>query len=224
MYSLILSRSKTRQSANMSSIALRPPLFLSLEGLDGSGKTTQIDRVVDLCERHNPRGVVVTREPGGTEVGERIRHILLEHASLHAQTELLLIFAARIQHVKAVIAPALAVGKTVVCDRYLDATYAYQGYGRGLEISLIDALTHLFDIPLPDITLYFDVPVAVALARRAGRTADRIEAEGGEFFERVRQGYHKRAQDEPKRFLVIPAAASLAAVGTAVEAALAGRL
>ncbi len=165
----------------------------------------------------------MTREPGGTEVGERIRHILLEHASLHAQTELLLMFAARVQHVKTVIVPALALGKTVVCDRYLDATYAYQGYGRGLDISLIDALTRLFDIPPPDLTLYFDVPVALALARRAGRAADRIEAEGEAFFERVRTGYHRRAQDEPGRFAVIPAEGSMTEVGKAVETALAGR-
>ncbi|AWP23427.1 dTMP kinase [Acidiferrobacter sp. SPIII_3] len=207
----------------MRSTAPRRPLFLSLEGLDGSGKTTQIDRVADFCEHHNAEGVVVTREPGGTEVGERIRHILLEHASLHAQTELLLVFAARIQHVKAVIAPALALGKTVVCDRYLDATYAYQGYGRGLDISLIDAMTRLLDIPLPDLTFYFDVPVPVALARRAGRAADRIEAEGEEFFGRVREGYRRRAQDDPGRFVVIPATGSLTEVGEAVDAALAGR-
>lgn len=207
----------------MKSTPPRRPLFLSLEGLDGSGKTTQIDRVADFCRHHNARGVVVTREPGGTEVGERIRHILLEHASLHAQTELLLMFAARVQHVKTVIAPALALGKTVVCDRYLDATYAYQGYGRGLDISLIDALTRLLDIPPPDLTLYFDVPVPVALARRAGRAADRIEAEGEEFFERVRAGYRRRARDEPARFAVIPAEGSMTEVGQAVETTLAGR-
>ncbi len=167
--------------------------------------------------------MVVTREPGGTDVGERIRDLLLAHASLHAQTELLLIFAARIQHVRTVIAPALALGKTVVCDRYLDATYAYQGYGRRLETSLIDALTRLLDIPLPDLTLLFDVPAAVAMKRRAGRTADRIEAEDETFFDRVREGYRQRAQGDPERFLVIPASGSVADVGQAVDAALAAR-
>ncbi len=177
---------------------------------------------MDICRRQNPQGVVVTREPGGTEVGERIRDILLKQVFLHAQTELLLLFAARVQHIKAVIEPALALGKTVVCDRYQDATYAYQGYGRGLEIPLIDALTRLLAIPSPDLTLYFDVPVDVALARRAGRAADRIEAEGEEFFKRVRDGYRFRAHSEPERFVVIPAAGSLAEVGEAVDAALAG--
>ncbi len=200
------------------------PRFISLEGLDGSGKTTQIDRIVDFCEQRNPRGVVVTREPGGTEVGERIRHILLEHGSLHPQTELLLLFAARVQHIKAVVAPALALGKTVVCDRYLDATYAYQGHGRGLGAPLIDGLSELLAVPPPDLTLFFDVPVSVALGRRAGRSADRIEAEGEAFFERVREGYQTRVRAQPERFVVISAAKSLAEVALAVDAALAARL
>ncbi len=207
----------------MKSTAPHGPLLVSLEGLDGSGKTTQIDRIVEFYEQRNPRGVVVTREPGGTEVGERIRHIVLEHASLDPRTELLLLFAARVQHIKAVIAPALALGKTVVCDRYLDATYAYQGYGRGLGAPLIDGLSDLLAIPPPDLTLFFDVPVRVALARRAGRTPDRIEAEGEAFFERVREGYQARARAEPERFVVIPAAGSLADVAQAVDAALAAR-
>lgn len=205
----------------MKSTAPDGPLLVSLEGLDGSGKTTQIDRIVEFYEQRNPRGVVVTREPGGTEVGERIRHIVLEHASLDPQTELLLLFAARVQHIKAVIAPALALGKTVVCDRYLDATYAYQGYGRGLGAPLIDRLSDLLAIPSPDLTLFFDVPVSVALARRAGRAPDRIEAEGQAFFERVREGYQARARAEPGRFVVIPAAGSLADVAQAVDTALA---
>jgi dTMP kinase len=208
----------------MKSTAPGAPLFVSLEGLDGSGKTTQIVRVADFYEKRNPKGVVVTREPGGTEVGERIRNILLEHGSLHPQTELLLLFAARVQHIKTVVAPALALGKTVVCDRYQDATYAYQGYGRGLGVELIDGLSDLLAVPLPDLTLYFDVPVSVALGRRVGRSADRIEAEGEAFFERVREGYQARVRAQPDRFVVIPAAGSLAEVAQAVDTALMAHL
>lgn len=208
------------KSENMNSMDTRESRFITLEGLDGSGKTAQIDRVVEFCEQRNPRGVVVTREPGGTEFGERVRHILLDHASLEAKTELLLVFASRVQHVKTVIAPALALGKTVVCDRYLDATYAYQGYGRGLPLTLIDDLVRMLSIPLPDLTLFFDVPVSLAAARRQGRAADRIEAEGEVFFARVRAGYEARAREDQRRVLVIEASASLAEVGCAVEAGL----
>lgn len=196
------------------------PCFITLEGLDGCGKTTQIDRVVDFYEQRSPLGVVVTREPGGTEVGERIRHILLDHALIETHSELLLVFAARIQHLKTIIEPALAVGKTVVCDRYLDATYAYQGYGRDLPLSLIDSLVQLLHVRMPDLTLLFDVPVEIALKRRSGRAVDRIEAEGSAFFTRVREGYLRRAKEDSARFTVIPGSGSLVEVGEAVDAAL----
>lgn len=207
----------------MNSTDTSKPRFITLEGLDGSGKTSQIDRVIAFCEARNPNGVVVTREPGGTEFGERIRHILLDHASLETKAELLLVFASRVQHVKTVIAPALALGKTVVCDRYLDATYAYQGYGRGLPLTLIDDFVRILSLPLPDLTLFFDLPVGVAARRRQGRPADRIEAEGEAFFQRVRAGYEARAREDRNRVLVIEASGSVAEVGRAVEAALAGR-
>lgn len=207
----------------MSSMATPKPLFISLEGLDGCGKTTQIDRVAAFCESRNPQGYILTREPGGTEVGERIRHVLLDHASIDAKSELLLIFAARVQHLKTIIEPALALGQTVICDRYVDATYAYQGYGRGLPVSLIDEFVRLLHIPVPDLTLFFDVPVDLAQARRKGRPPDRIEVEGTEFFERVRNGYHARAKREPGRIATIPATGTLAAVGQAVDAVLRAR-
>lgn len=207
----------------MSSMATRKPLFISLEGLDGCGKTSQIDRVADFCRNHNQKGFILTREPGGTEVGERIRHLLLEHASIDARSELLLIFAARVQHLKTIIEPALTLGQTVICDRYLDATYAYQGYGRGLPLSLIDELVRVLCIPLPDLTLFFDVPVKLAAARRKGRPIDRIEAEGTEFFERVRKGYYQLAENDPERVAIIPAHGTLAAVGQAVDAVLKAR-
>ncbi|MHB8252386.1 MAG: dTMP kinase [Acidiferrobacter sp.] len=207
----------------MNSTSTHKPLFITLEGLDGSGKTTQIGGVVRGCERNNPHGVIVTREPGGTELGEHIRRILLDHTAIEAQSELLLLFAARVQHLKTVIKPALAQNKTVICDRYLDATYAYQGYGRGLPRLMIDGLVQLFAIRPPDLTLFFDVPVDVALARRSGRAADRIEAESPEFFGRVREGYLMRAQEDPGRFVVIPALSSPDIVGQAVDAALKAR-
>lgn len=207
----------------MNSTDTRKSRFVTLEGLDGSGKTAQMDRVIEFCEQRNPKGVIVTREPGGTEFGERVRHILLDHASLEAKTELLLVFASRVQHIKTVIAPALALGKTVVCDRYLDATYAYQGYGRGLPLALIDDFVRILSVPLPDLTLFFDVPVSVAAARRSGRPADRIEAESEAFFNRVRAGYEARAREDQKRVLVIEAIGSLTEVGYAVETALTAR-
>lgn len=205
---------------NMNSMATPKPLFITLEGLDGCGKSTQLDRVVSLCKRNHPHEPIVTREPGGTEMGERIRHVLLNHASIEPESELLLVFAARVQHLKTVIEPALALGKTVICDRYLDATYAYQGYGRGLPLPLIDELVRLLAIRSPDLTLFFDVPVDIARARRSGRPTDRIEAESAEFFERVREGYRARAQEDPGRFAVIPAVGPPETVGEAVEAAL----
>jgi len=197
--------------------------FITLEGLDGCGKTAQIDGVVDFCEHHNPRGVVVTREPGGTELGERIRHILLDHGSVDADAELMLLFASRIQHVRTVIAPALARSQTVVCDRYIDATYAYQGYGRGLPLTVIDSLVALFTLPPPHLTLFFDVSVHTAAIRRGERPADRIEAENEGFFERVRKGYLERAKNDPDRIVVIPSHGSLDQVSHAVEAALSAR-
>ncbi len=164
----------------------------------------------------------MTREPGGTELGERIRHILLEHASIEPLSELLLVLAARVQHVHAVIAPALALGQTVVCDRYIDATYAYQGAGRGLPSPLLDELGRLLALPTPDLTLYFDVPVATAQARRRGRPADRIESEDATFFERVRAGYMARAAAAPARFVTVPASGTLVEVGQSVVTALDG--
>ncbi len=204
----------------MNSTAPRKPLFITLEGLDGCGKSSQIDTVVAFCESANPLGVIVTREPGGTEIGERIRHILLDHALIEARSELLLVFAARVQHLKTVIEPALSLGKTVVCDRYADATYAYQGYGRGLPLALIDSFMQALEVRAPDLTLLFDVPIEVALARRSGRPADRIESESREFFARVHAGYLARAQAQPGRIAVVAADRSLTEVSRAVEAVL----
>lgn len=188
----------------MNSMATPKPLFITLEGIDGSGKSTQIGALVTLLKRHG-RPVVVTREPGGTVLGERLRALLLATGCLTAESELLLMFAARTEHLATVINPALAAGKTVVCDRYLDATYAYQGYGRGLALTLIDQLVAVLSLRLPDLTLLFDLPCALAEQRRAARASDRIESAGAAFFERVRSGYLARAADAPQRIAVIAA-------------------
>jgi len=190
-------------------------LFVSLEGPEGAGKSTNRDW---LAARLREAGVdlLLTREPGGTPLGERIRALLLEPSSepLDAQAELLLVFAARAQHLAEVIRPALARGALVLCDRFTDATYAYQGGGRGLPAAHIAALEQQVQGELrPDITLVFDLPVDIGLARAAQRgQADRFEREGAAFFQRVRQSYLARARENPERYRLIDAAQPLAKV------------
>lgn len=186
------------------------PLFITLEGGEGAGKTTHLSRIRQWCEQ---RGlpVVVTREPGGTELGERVRELLLHpHAEMSSDTELLLMFAARSEHLAHVIRPALARGDTVLCDRFTDATYAYQGGGRGISPERIAALENWTQGDLrPHLTLLFDVPVEVGLKRAGRRGApDRFEREAQEFFNRVRATYLARAAQEPKRIRVIDASLS----------------
>lgn len=196
--------------------------FITLEGGEGAGKSTVLAL---LRERLAARGieVVVTREPGGTVFGEALRALVLDpqHRGLCAESELLLVFAARAQHVREVIAPALAAGHWVLSDRYTDASYAYQGGGRGQPIERIAAL-EAWAAPLrPDLTLLLDLPVAQGLARAGARgAADRIEAEDAAFFERVRAVYRERAAAEPGRFRLIDAGAPLAAVCAAIAAQL----
>lgn len=198
-------------------------LFITLEGIEGVGKSTQLDRAAD-CLRRRGREVVITREPGGTEVGERIRSVLLDnrHHGMAADTELLLMFAARAEHIAHLIRPTLARGADVVCDRFTDATYAYQGGGRGLDADRIAGLENFVQGGLrPDLTLLLDMEVVPALARSSKRgAADRFENETVAFFERVRQVYLDRAQAEPGRFRVIDAAAALDTVGTRIETAI----
>ncbi len=182
--------------------------FITVEGIEGVGKSTQIDFLRGLLEA---RGVpvTVTREPGGTPLGEAIRSLLLDrrHTGMAADTELLLMFAARAQHLAEVIRPALAAGRWVLCDRFTDATYAYQGAGRGIGPGRIAVLEDFVQDGLrPDLTILLDAPVATGLAR-AGRRGpgDRFERETVNFFERVRAGYLQRASAEPGRFRVIDA-------------------
>ena len=193
--------------------------FVTVEGTEGVGKTTHLGAIEStLKARGYP--VVVTREPGGTPVAEAIRRLLLEPASeaIDPLTELLLMFAARAQHLTTVIRPALARGDWVLCDRFTDATYAYQGAGRGVDEALIGELERAVHGDLePDLTVYLDVPVSVAFARIRERNLDRIEREATVFFERVRASYLGRAARH-RRFRVIDANAELDVVAKRVVA------
>jgi dTMP kinase len=179
--------------------------FITLEGIDGAGKSTHLGFIADLLTRRG-MSVRVTREPGGTRLGEKLRELLLDPAqTVHPDTETLLLFAARQEHLHSVIRPALASGQCVVCDRFTDATFAYQGWGRGIDLAKLEALESWVQGPLqPDLTLYFDVPTEVARGRiEATRTRDRFEQEQQAFFERVRNGYLDRAARYPGRIRIL---------------------
>jgi len=196
--------------------------FITLEGIEGAGKSTVAKFVLAWLARRQIPGRL-TREPGGTPLAERIRQLVLERGAepLSPVTETLLMFAARDLHLQHVIRPALARGEWVVCDRFTDATRAYQGSGRGVDPQLIEALAAAVHGGLaPDCTLLLDLPVSVGLARARGRAtgeSDRFEAETQSFFEKVRAGYLALARREPGRFHVIDAAAPLDAVEARVE-------
>ena len=201
--------------------------FISVEGGEGAGKSTNIEGVRARLHAAGLR-VVVTREPGGTPLAEEIRQLLLapREEGVCEDTELLLVFAARMQHVERVIKPALARGDWVISDRFTDATIAYQGAGRRMGVERIQALRRLLlgDFA-PDLTLLLDVPVDSGMQRLAGRGApDRFEMEGRDFFERVRAAYLQLAAAEPARFRVIDAAQELPAVQAAVAQAVEGFL
>jgi dTMP kinase len=189
--------------------------FLTIEGIEGVGKSTQVTR---LSNALNERGIahVVTREPGGTPLAERIRAVLLDNVpgeTMPPTAELLLMFAARAVHLTNLVEPALRAGRWVLCDRFIDATYAYQGGGRGLSADTIGQLeTLVLGARRPDLTLLLDAPVEQALGRarqrNAGAAADRFESERAEFFERVRDAYRARAAAEPGRIAVVDASQS----------------
>ena len=193
-----------------------PPtgLFISFEGIDGAGKSSHIDALA-AAFRAQGRNVVCTREPGGTPLAEKLRAMLL-HDSMDALTEALLVFAGRRDHLRTVIEPALVRGDVVLCDRFTDATFAYQGGGRGFDWQSLSLLERLAQTGLalqpdlmrePDLTLWFDLAPAVAAARLAGaRSPDRFEALDQAFFERVAQGYARRAAEAPGRFARLDAA------------------
>jgi dTMP kinase len=195
-------------------------LFITLEGPEGAGKSTNREYLA-ACLRSHGVDVLMTREPGGTPLAERIRELLLAPSdeAMDADTELLLVFAARAQHLAQVIRPALARGTVVLCDRFTDATYAYQGGGRGLSIERIAALEDFVQGPLrPDLTLVFDLPVEIGLARATARgRLDRFEQEGRAFFEAVRSTYLNRAAAAPERYRVVDAALPLPEVQASLD-------
>ena len=180
-------------------------LLITFEGIDGSGKTTQIKYFIKKCERENIP-VALFREPGGTPIGEKIREILLSksNSEMFAITELLLYSASRHQLCRELIRPALESGKIVVCDRFYDSTTAYQGYGRGIDLNFINMLNRIAaDNLIPDLTFIFDIPVAERLQRLGTRDLDRLEREEHNFQEKIRQGFLKIATAEPNRVCLI---------------------
>lgn len=195
--------------------------FITVEGGEGAGKSTNL-ALIEQCLSDLGIDYVTTREPGGTSLGEEIRALLLEHRAepMCAKAELLLVFAARAEHLDRVILPALKSGRWVVCDRFTDASYAYQGAGRGLGNEPVAALESLVQGALrPDVTLLFDVAVEVGMARAGRRgAADRFESEAHTFFEKVRQAYLQRAHEDPHRYRVIDASQTLAEVEKQVRA------
>ena len=197
--------------------------FITFEGIDGAGKSTHIDAVAQRL-REAGASVVCTREPGGTPLAERVREIVL-HATMDALTESLLVFAARRDHVRQVIAPALATGNTVLCDRFTDSTFAYQGGGGGAPVAVLNQLEHWVQDGLqPDLTIWFDLPAALGAQRRAqARAADRFEQQDLDFFERVRSAYAARFALAPQRFARIDAAQDRDAVWQQIEVALKAR-
>lgn len=192
-------------------------LFITLEGMDGAGKSTHIPTILQLLAQRG-KEVVSTREPGGTLLGEELREILL-YRQMHVETESLLMFAARAEHLQQVILPALQRGVIVLSDRFTDASYAYQCGARGLPYAKMQALEHWVQGDLqPDVTLLFDVPVEVSLQRLASaRTPDKFEAQGADFFAKLREQYLARAAQFPQRFHVIDANRPLEDVKKSVE-------
>ena len=197
--------------------------FISFEGIDGAGKSTHIQAVADWF-RARGADVQMSREPGGTPLAETLRGIVLNEP-MGSLTELLLMFAGRRDHVETVIRPALAAGKTLLCDRFTDASFAYQGGGRGLPLSVLNPLADwVQEGTEPELTLWFDLPSAQAAARRAdAREADRIEQQDLDFFERVRAAYAARAAKAPQRIVRIDASGTVEQVGAQVLAVLAER-
>ncbi|MBK6866985.1 MAG: dTMP kinase [Burkholderiales bacterium] len=211
-------------------------VFISFEGIDGAGKSTHIEALANAF-RAAGRHVTLTREPGGTPLAEKIRALAL-HEPMDALTEALLMFAARRDHIRQVIAPALARGEVLLCDRFTDATFAYQGGGRGFDWTSLAALERLVQdastlasndparAPLlqPDLTIWFDLPPAVAAARLAGtRVPDKFEAQPETFFDAVRAGYARRLHETPARFARIDADQPREVVWRDVQAAVRGR-
>lgn len=198
--------------------------FISFEGIDGAGKSTHIDRFCSLMKSRFPnREVVVTREPGGTELGEQLRSLLL-NAPMNIETEALLMFAARREHIAQVIEPALTAGKVVISDRFTDASFAYQGGGRGLSLNKLNDLERWVQgqpdgtLLEPNLTILFDLPGEVAEERRSkARAPDKFEKLDLNFFEKVRQEYLRRAKENPNRFHLVDATQTPEAIWNGLE-------
>jgi len=197
--------------------------FVTFEGIDGAGKSSHIQALAEWARARGAE-VVLAREPGGTALAEKLRALFL-HDAMDALTEALLVFAARRDHLRTVIEPALARGALVLCDRFTDSTFAYQGAGRGFDAAVLAQLeTWVQQGRQPDLTLWFDIDPAIAAQRRAAaRDADRLEREDAAFFARVRSGYAQRAQDAPARFARLDSSQPLEAVRADAIAALASR-
>jgi dTMP kinase len=196
--------------------------FITLEGIDGAGKSSHLEFLVQQVKARGEQAVL-TREPGGTSAGEKIREVVL-HAAMNAKAEALMMFAARAEHVGAVIEPALAAGRWVVCDRFSDATYAYQCGGRGLPREFVVGLERLVHPGLqPDATFLFDLEPAIAYERQRAqqRTADKFESEQQDFFRRVRESYLERAREHSRRFHVVDASGTPQEVRDRLEVAFA---
>lgn len=201
-----------------------PGYFISFEGIDGAGKSTHIEAFCNLIKQHHPdREVVMTREPGGTQLGEQLRALLLD-APMNLETEALLMFAARREHIAQVIEPALKAGKIVISDRFTDASFAYQGGGRGLSLEKLNSLEQWVQgrpdgsLLQPNLTFLFDLPGSVAEARRSKvRAPDKFEKMDLDFFEKVRQEYLRRAKQDPKRFYLVDATQTPEAIWKEIE-------
>lgn len=197
--------------------------FIVLEGIEGSGKSTQCRRLAEVLGPD----VVVTQEPGGTAIGQAVRGVLLDraHGAMRPETELLLYFADRAQHVGELVQPALRAGRTVISDRFVQSTLAYQGYGRGVSLDSIDALWRIATGGLiPDLLFLIEVPIEVGLARVRSRGAvDRLENETREFYERVLHGYRRMRADDPERWVVVDGTQPSEAITSVLLAALEAR-
>lgn len=199
--------------------------FITIEGVEGVGKSTNIDFVQSLLDQHNI-AYVSSREPGGTPLAEKIRDLLLDksHQEMTSITELMLMFSSRVQHVEVLVEPSLKKGTWVVCDRFTDSTYAYQGGGRGVDEGLIKQVDDLaLNGYKPDITLLLDLPVEIGLSRAEQRgELDRFESESKTFFENVRNGFLRRAEAEPERFIVVDASQPIEQVQNDIKLAMQG--
>lgn len=182
-------------------------MFITFEGIDGSGKSTQAKLFAQRLSNQYKEEVVLTLEPGGWEDGRVLSRMVRDGGLKHRWSELFLFMLDRCEHVSAVIAPALGDGKIVLCDRYHDSTLAYQSWGRGLPLDVLDLLAHKTGLPVPDITFFFDIPIKTALERASQRSgADVFEKEGAPFMERIREGYIALAEREPARWVTIECA------------------